>query len=553
MTPMRMLLLSTCLFAGLAQAANDPPGSEVDAQALSRHVQVLASDAFEGRAPATPGEQRTVDYLIAQFQAAGVQPGGEDGGWVQTVPLVRAQVTGKASLTLHQGDSARALAVGTEITAQTLQPVDAVSLSQVPLVFVGYGIDAPERGWDDYKGQDLRGKIAVMLINDPDFQSAGPGVFDGRAVTYYGRWTYKYEEAARRGAAGVLIVHETEPAAYPWATVQASGTSPLFDIQRGHEESMAAHTPLRGWISRALAGEMFAAAGLDFEAEKRRAMTPDFAPVPLGDARLSAELQVQRETVLSRNVVAKLSGQSHPDEAVVVSAHWDSYGIGQPDAQGRRIRAGAVDNATGVAAVLEIARVMAAGPRPARSVYFAAFTAEEKGLLGAVHFAAHPPVAPEKLAAVLNIEMFSPDGANADISSWGRGRVDLEQSLAEVAAARGRHYTPDPALESGFFYRADHFAFARLGVPAITIGAGLDALDGGVSVGQARRQAYFANCYHQPCDAWSPQWKADGLAADTQLVLDLARRISSSRTWPQWEEGAEFNARRRSSDAARQP
>ena len=551
---MQMLLLSSCLFVGgLAQAANDPQLSLIDAQALSRHVQVLASDAFEGRAPATPGEQHTVAYLVEQFQAAGLQPGGENGGWVQTVPLVRAQVDAGASVTLHLGDSARALAIGTEITAQSLQPVDTVRLSQAPLVFVGYGIDAPERGWDDYKGQDLRGKVAVVLINDADFQSSEPGVFDGRAVTYYGRWTYKYEEAARRGAAGVLIVHETEPAAYPWATVKASGTSPLFDVQQGNEQAMAAHTPLRGWISRELAGDLFAAAGLDFEAEKRRAMTPAFAPVALGDARLSAELSLTRETVLSRNVVAMLAGESHPDEAVVVSAHWDSYGIGQPDAQGRRIRAGAVDNATGVAAVLEIARVMAAGPRPSRSVYFAAFTAEEKGLLGAVHFAAHPPVALEKLAAVLNIEMFSPDGANADISSWGRGRVDLEKDLAEVAAARGRHYTPDPALESGFFYRADHFAFARLGVPAITIGAGLDAVDGGLAVGQARRQAYFAQCYHQPCDAWSPQWQAEGLAADTQLVLDLAQRLSSSRTWPQWEEGAEFNARRRVSDAVRQP
>lgn len=552
--PMQMLLLSSCLFVGgLAQAANDSPDATIDAQALSRHVQVLASDAFEGRAPASDGEQRTVDYLIRQFAAAGLEPGGDDGGWVQTVPLVRAASVGTPVVSLDQNGTVRTLEHGVDITAQSLQPRSHITLSNAPLVFVGYGIDAPERGWDDYKGQDLRGKIAVVLINDADFQANAPGAFDGRAVTYYGRWTYKYEEAARRGADGVLIVHETEPAAYPWATVKASGTSPLFDIQRSEAEAMAAHTPLRGWISRELAGALFAGAGLDFESEKRRAMTPEFAPVVLGDARLSARLDLTRETVVSRNVVARLRGATHPDEAVVVSAHWDGYGIGQPDAQGRTVRAGAIDNATGVAAVLEIGRVLAAGPRPARSLYFVGFTAEEKGLLGATHFAAHPPVALEKLAAVLNIEMFSPEGANRDISSWGRGRVDLEGRLVDAAAARGRYYSADPALESGFYYRADHFAFAREGVPAITVGAGLDAVDGGVAAGQARRQAYFASCYHQACDAWSPDWKPDGLAADTQLVLDMARDLANSRDWPQWEEGAEFAARRRASDAVRQP
>lgn len=549
---MHIVLLSSCLFAGgLAHAANDLPGGGIDPQALDRHVQVLASEAFEGRAPASAGEQRTVDYLVEQFSAAGLQPGGEDGRWVQEVPLVRVSTRQTPTARLHLGDNVRELVNGQDITLQSLQPQDQITLDQAPLVFIGYGIDAPERGWDDYKQQDLRGKVAIVLINDADFHAGQPGAFDGRAVTYYGRWTYKYEEAARRGAAGVLIVHDTAAAAYPWATVRASGTSPLFDIQRPPAEAMAAHTPLRGWIEPGVARELFAAAGQDLDQLSRQAMQADFVPVALAGVALSAELALLHEPVRSRNVVARLDGGSHAGEAVVFSAHWDSYGIGQPDAQGRTVRPGAVDNATGVAAVLELARVFAAGPQPQRSLYFVAFTAEEKGLLGASYFAAHPPVPLAQVAAVLNIEMFSPDGATADIASWGRGRVSLEQDLAAVAKVRGRYYSPDPDLEAGFFYRADHFAFARLGVPAITIGAGLDALDGGLERGRARRQAYFANCYHQACDGWTPDWNAAGLAADTLLVYDLGLRLANSRDWPQWQGGSEFAAARHASNDQR--
>ncbi len=548
---MRMLLLSSCLFVGgIASAANDLPGGGIDPDALSRHVRVLASDEFEGRAPATNGEQRTVDYLVEQFAKAGVQPGGKDGSWVQEVPLVRTQVEGTPRASIMLGGKRVPLVNGEDVTLQSLRPQDEVDVADAPLVFVGYGIDAPERGWDDFKGADLKGKIAVMLINDPDFET-GTGAFDGKGMTYYGRWTYKFEEAARRGAAGVLIVHETAPAAYPWATVKASGTSPLFDIQRSHDDALAMHTPLRGWMQRALAERLFAAAGLDFEAEKRKAQRADFRPQVLGKATLSARFRVKREPVITRNVVAKLDGAAHPDESVIFSAHWDAFGIGQPDANGQAVRHGAIDNATGVAAVLELARVFAAGPRPQRSLYFIALTAEEKGLLGASYYAEHPLAPLETTAAVLNIEMFSPDGATADIATWGNGRVSLEADIDRVARARGRRWSPDPNLEAGFFYRADHFAFARKGVPAITVGAGLDKLDGGVAAGRALRDAYFANCYHQPCDAWTPHWDPRGLAADTQLVHDLGLELANGRQWPQWNEGAEFGARREASDAAR--
>ena len=543
--PMLGLLALYAMPAG----AQDTPPPQFDAAALSRHVRTLASDEFEGRAPATPGEERTVAYLVDAMKRAGVQPGGDDGGWVQRVPLVRAQVDGPVEATLEAGGRSQALANGQDVVLQTLQPVDRVEVERAPLVFVGYGVDAPERGWDDYKGADLRGKVAVVLVNDPDFE-AGSGAFDGRGMTYYGRWTYKYEELARKGALGVLIVHETEPAAYGWATVRASGLSPVFDIER--PDARAHHTHLRGWISRERTVSLFEGAGLDFEKEKRRAARRDFRPVPLGDAALTARFAVKRERVVSRNVIGKLEGAARPRESVIYSAHWDAFGTGEPDAQGDRVRHGAMDNATGVASVLELARAFAAGPRPQRSMLFIAFTAEEKGLLGAMHYVAHPLMPLDTTAAVINMEMFGSHGPARDIASWGNGRVSLENDLEAVAKRNGRDYLHDPSPESGFFYRADHFAFARAGVPAITAGAGETLVDGGRERGKALAGRYFADCYHQPCDRWTPDWDAQGHAQDTQLLFELGRQIANGRAWPRWQDGSEFKAARDASAAARE-
>jgi Zn-dependent M28 family amino/carboxypeptidase len=529
--------------------AADIPGGGITPDHLSRHVRVLASDAFEGRAPATPGEEKTIAYVVDELKKAGVQPGGERGTWTQDVPLVRAQVEGAVSASLRIGGETQTLTNGDDVVLQSLSPVDRVALVDAPLVFVGYGITAPERGWDDYKGADLKGKVAVVLVNDPDFEIDAPGAFDGRAVTHYGRWTYKYEELARQGAAGVLIVHETAPAAYGWATVRASGLSPVFDIPR--PDAATYHTLLRGWMQRDLAVSLFKRAGLDFEVEKRRAQTKAFTPVPLGDATLSAAFDVERDQVVTRNVIGRLEGARRPDETVIYSAHWDAFGIGEPDAAGDPVRHGAVDNATGVAAVIELARVFAAGPRPQRTLLFMALTAEEKGLQGATFYAANPLVPLAKTAAVLNIEMLSPDGPARDIASWGKGRVSLENDLKRVAEAHGRTYSPDPNLEAGFFYRADHFAFARAGVPAITVGAGLDRIDGGVASGKALRDAYFARCYHQPCDAWTASWDARGQAQDVALLYALGREIADSDAWPHWLNGSEFKAVRERSETER--
>ncbi len=461
-----------------------------------------------------------------------------------------AQLEGaaKASLSLKQGK--RALANGVDVTLQSLQPRKRVQIKNAPLVFVGYGIDAPERHWNDYKDVDLHGKIAVVLINDADFEADAPGSFDGKAVTYYGRWTYKFEEAARRGAEGVLIVHETAPAAYGWATVKSSGTSPLFDIERGQAEAMAQHTPLRGWMQRELAEAIFADAGLDFDAEKRKAMRADFRPVALDNAKLSVDFALKREQVVTRNVVAKLPGGEHADEAVIFSAHWDAFGIGQPDAKGDRIRRGAIDNATGVATVLELGRVFAAGPQPQRTLYFVALTAEEKGLLGASYYAAHPLAPLDKTAAVLNIEMFSPDGATRDIASWGKGRVSLEGDLERVArpaaAATARIRTWKPASSTAPTtsplpaWACQRSPSARAWT-SWTVGLKPGAL----------REKYFADCYHQACDAWTPSWDPSGHAADTLLVYDLGAELANSRRWPTWEKESEFRSARDKSEAAR--
>ena len=533
---------------GRAAATGGGTGAAIEADRLAGHLRILASDEFEGRAPDTPGEEKTVAYISAQFAAAGLQPAGDEGGWTQAVTLERTEIAGPVAASFTVGGREWTLENSEDIALETLHPDGNVSLRDVPLVFAGYGITAPELDWDDYAGLDVRGKVVVVLVNDPDFETA-PGRFGGRAMTWYGRWAYKYIEAAKRGAAGVLIVHETGPAAYPWATVRNGRLAPQFDIVR--EDAASWHLPVRGWIQRATAERLFADAGLSFEEAKREAQRQGFRARALGDARFSAAFEVERSRITSRNVLGLLPGADRADETVIVSGHWDSFGIGEPDETGDAIINGAVDNATAIASMIEIARVMAAGPAPARSVLFIALTAEESGLLGATYYAANPLRPLATTAAVLNMEMWSPDGATRDISSWGLGKVSLERDLEAAAKALGRTYSSDPNLEAGLFYRADHFAFAQAGVPAITIGPGMDQLDGGVEGGMAARAAYFEKHYHQPGDEFGDWWDMRGPVADTEVVLQLVRGIADSTTWPAWDRDSEFRAVREASAGAR--
>ncbi|EIM01852.1 aminopeptidase [Rhodanobacter denitrificans] len=546
------MLLSALIIAACsaAQAADVPAFST---ERLSAEVKTLSSDAFEGRGPATPAETKTIDYVVAQMKAAGLQPGGDlkDGkrGWTQAVPLRRSQIIGTPKLTLALGDKHEALSQGGQIAVRA--PMDgstAVAIENAPLVFVGYGVKAPERHWDDFKGVDLHGKIAVVLVNDPDFET-GHGDFGGKAMTYYGRWTYKYEEAARQGALGLLIVHETAPASYGWATVKNSNTNTMFDIVR--DQPSAVHPQLEAWIQRDLAVAMFKHAGLDFDALKKQAQTRAFKPVTLKGESLSASFKVDKSVITSHNIVGRIEGSKHPEQTVIYSAHWDHLGVGQPDAKGDRIYNGAVDNATGTAALIELARAFAHAPRPERSVVFLNVTAEEKGLLGSEYYAANPLYPLATTAGVLNMDALDPHGPARNFTISGSAKLGLLDDLIADAKQYGMSYTADPKPEAGHFFRSDHFSFAKRGVPAISFGSGNDWVNGGLKAGKAAEDEYVAKHYHQPSDEWQASWSFTGMARDLQLLYAVGSQLANSGQWPDWSKDSEFRGIRDASAAER--
>ncbi|WP_216839347.1 M28 family metallopeptidase [Caulobacter sp. S45] len=544
-------LAATVAFGSAALAASGP----IDPGQMSATVKVLASDAFGGRAPGTPGEARTVDYLIKRFKAMGLQPGGENGGWTQAVPLVRTQVGAPSTLSFHDAKGAVALRQGEEISIATVRPVDRVRIKDAPLVFVGYGVHAPERGWDDFKGVDLHGKIAVFLVNDPDFEAQPgepvAGKFGGKAMTYYGRWTYKYEEAARRGAVGALIVHDAPGAGYGWSTVVAPGGE-AYDIVR--PAGAVQPVLLQGWLRGDAAQDLFRRTGLDLAALRVKARRADFHPVALGGLRFDADVPVTATHVQSHNVLAKLVGTAHPDETVMFAAHWDAFGIGKPDATGDRIRRGANDDGLGIAGVLEIARAFTHAPKPQRTLVFAAWTAEERGLLGSETYATRPIYPLAKTAGNLTMDILETAGPSHDVVLIGAGQDSLEGDLARVAAGQGRKVTPDSHPEKGLFYRADHFSVAKRGVPTVllmAIGGGPDLVAGGRAAGDKWVNDYTAKCYHQPCDAWSAAWDLRGAAQDVELLYDTGSMLANSRRWPTWNAGSEFKALRDQTAAER--
>jgi len=548
-----LFLAGAALVAVAPLAAQAPLTAQIDPQRLSQHVQILGSDAFEGRAPATAGETKTVAYLSDQFAKAGLQPGGDlvngQRQWTQAVPLLRSEFTAPPQVTLNLAGKAMPLAQGNEIAVRAPTNGDkAMTIDGAPLVFAGYGVKAPERGWDDFKGQDMRGKVMVVLVNDPDFEG-GEGDFGGKAMTYYGRWTYKYEEGARQGAKGVLVIHETAPASYGWATVKNSNTNAMFDIVR--QNPAAEHPPLEGWIQRDLAAQLFAASGTSFEAMKAAAKRKDFKPLPL-KANLTIHGDAKTEVITSHNVVGILPGASRPDETVIYTAHWDHLGIGLPDATGDRIYNGAIDNGTGLAQLIEQARAFASGPRPQRSVVFMAVTAEEKGLLGSEYYAANPLYPLAKTAGMINTDVMGVLGPARDFSIRGNQKFGLLDILVEEGAKRGRRYTPDPHPETGGFFRSDHFTVAKAGVPAMSFSPGQDLVNGGVPRAQAWSEMYTAKMYHQPADEYDPSWDFTGEAADTELIHAVGLRLANSCDWPNWSQDSEFRAARDRTAAERQ-
>lgn len=517
-------------------------------QALYAHVEVLASDEYEGRAPSTRGEELSIDYISRAFAALGLEPGvpGANGGaasWYQDVPIAAAEVTNNPTLTI--ADSS--YAYGSDYIAWTKRLEETVALENAELVFVGYGVVAPENNWNDYAGIDMRGKIAVILVNDPDFETGDDRGFGGRAMTYYGRWVYKFEEAARQGAAGALLIHEDAPASYPWAVVESSWTGPQYDLVR--DDRGASRAVVEAWIQRNVALDIFRRAGLDFDAERRRAQQRGFTPVSLRQ-RASIALNTRIEESVSRNVVGVLPGRARPQETVLYSAHWDHIGRCTP-VNGDDICNGAVDNATGVAGLIELARRFAGAGRLERTVGFVAFTAEESGLLGSQHFAENMPFNPADTAALINMDGLSVVGPARDVTVVGYNQNNLQDMLVEAAAAQQRTVVPEAFPERGSFYRSDHFNLAKIGVPVLYAGSGQDLYQGGVERGRALNQDYVANRYHKPDDEISPNWDLSGAMRDLQLLYDVGRRVANSDVWPQWRETSEFRAAREASRAGR--
>jgi len=543
--------LATVLLAVTAAHAQDVP--KIDPQHLSQDVKVLASDEFEGRGPNTAGEVKATEYIARQFEAAGLKPGGDmvkgKRSWYQEVPLGRFEIKGPMTLKAHAGKDSMPFAQGEQIAVRAaMNGAKRVDFDKAPLVFVGYGVNAPERKWSDFKGVNLKGKLAVVLINDPDFET-GQGDFGGKAMTYYGRWTYKYEEMARQGAIGTLIVHETAPASYGWATVKNSNTNTMYDIVR--KDAAKSHAPMEAWIQRDVAVDLFKRAGLDFEAAKKQAQTRDFKPVELKGVSLSAHYAVDTQVIKSKNVLGVREGASAPNETVIYSGHWDHLGVGEPDAKGDKIYNGAIDNGTGIAALLELARVYGKAPAPRRSVVFLAVTAEEKGLLGSEYYAANPVYPLATTVGMINMDALSPNGPARNFTISGSAKLDLLDMLIAKFKAINVSYTPDPHTEAGYFFRSDHFSMAKRGVPALSLDSGEDWVEGGIAAGKAAQEAYTEHNYHQPSDEWHAEWPFTGMARDLGVLYSLGRDLAESKDWPNWSSDSEFRTIRDQSAAKR--
>ncbi len=537
-----MILLPLVCAAAIAQP------SVISAERIREDVRVLASDAFEGRGPGEAGEQKTVDYLTGAFAAAGLEPGGPDGRWTQQVPLVRLDRLPGARLSLAVGDASMPLVLGEQATL-ALRNAGRTDVASAPLVFGGYGVVEPARGWDAYAGVDLRGTVVVVLANDPDFEAGRDLGFEGRRMVLAGRVGSKFEAAARAGALGVLVIHEDAAASYPFLQVANGDSLPGFVPAPPKPSPLQ----LSGWLRRDVATDLLGRVGHELESLKRQAREPGFRAFVLKDATLSAGGEVRATEVVSHNVIARLPGATRPGEYVLYGAHWDANGRNGPDAHGDRIRNGAVDNATGTAEVLEIARAFAKGPRPARTVVFAAWTAEEKGLLGAEYYVANPVYPLERTAGVINLDPHVVLPPARDLELVGGGRTDLEARLAAAAATLDLRITPEPNPEAGWYFRSDHFPFARKGVPAITFRAGRDLLDGGTAAGNAWVEAYNARDYHQTSDQFDPRWTFAGTALEARAAYEIGRALANDGGWPGWNPGIEYGAVRAASDGARSP
>lgn len=518
----------------------------LDTNRVLTDITRLSADEMQGRAPGSEGERLTVQYLTDQFKAAGLEPGNPDGTWVQKVPLVGIRPSVASPFTIKQNGKTKQMNVPGDIVPFSRRVAETVSVADSEMVFVGYGIQAPEFQWDDYKGVDVKGKTILMLVNDPQIAGSGPGgldpkVFGGKAMTYYGRWTYKFDKAAEMGAAGVLVIHETGPAGYPYAVAQAMGGE-RFNLST--PDKNMDKSAVQGWISLEATTALFKGAGFEFDALKAKATTREFTPVPL-KATASVTLKQATRSLDSYNVVAKITGSDNAlkDEYVIYTAHWDHLGVGAPDAEGDTIYNGASDNASGCATILEIARAIKSLPvAPKRTMVFLAVTAEEQGLLGSEYYARFPLYRLDRTLANINVDGMNMWGKTSDITVIGLGASDLDDYLAAAAKEQGRTLIPDPESEKGFYYRSDHFNLAKVGVPALYLDDGITFVGKPADYGKQKREEWTSRDYHKPSDEVKPDWDLSGLAEDGKLYLAVGYRVAQAPTYPEWKPGNEFKA-----------
>ena len=557
---MRILMLAavSALALTACKKVDDTPAEvaapEMTVPALSEATmkevtKELSLDSYEGRAPGSPGEVKTVAYLIEKFKAAGLEPGNK-GSWTQDVPLVEITAKNVSALSVaDKAGKAMSFAYGSEFVVGSYRETPTTKIDMSDMVFVGHGIVAPEKGWNDYAGVDVKGNTVVVMVNDPDFDTAGlDGPFGGKAMTYYGRWTYKYEEAAKQGAAAVLIIHDDAPAAYGWSVVNSSWTGTQFLAQS--KDAGASQTAANGWIQKGVAKEIFAAAGQDLDKQMAAAKVKGFKAVPLNlTASMSFDNDIARKA--SKNVVGILKGAKRPDEYVLYTAHWDHLGRCTAAADGDDICNGAIDNATGTAALVALADGHKKAGPPDRSIVFLAVTAEESGLLGSKYYAENPVFPLSQTVGGVNMDAFSMAGPAKNLTVIGKGKSGLDAYLDAAAKAEGRTPEMEPTPEKGFYYRSDHFSFAKLGVPMVYFEGGDDLVTGGKEAAKKIAEDYEKNAYHSPKDEYQDTWDWSGVMSDLKLYYRVGRMLAMTDAWPNWNEGDEFRAIRDKSRPAK--
>ncbi len=531
------LILVGIILSSCTKTTEESFKTSVDEENIRRHLKTLASDEFEGRMPFTPGEEKTLDYLVSEFEKAGAVP-GNNGSWFQEVPMVEINSSLGGNLSINGGESSFEFEKAKEFVALTRRVSEEVVVESSPLVFAGYGIVAPEYNWNDYEGLDMEGKTAVVMVNDPGFGMGDTSFFKGNTMTYYGRWTYKYEEAARQGATGILVVHKTIPAGYPWGVVENGWAGPQLYLES--EDGNQGRCAFEGWISWDSFQKLLETSGIEGSIIQS-AKSNDFTPVEMGlECSLSMSNTIKHSK--SKNVVAMIEGSERPDEVIIYSAHWDHLGVGNP-IDGDSIYNGALDNASGTTCILELARVFGSNPTPPkRSIIMLAVTAEEQGLLGSAYYSKNPIYDPKNSIANINMDGLTMNGPMNDLTVVGYGQSEMDELAEKAAKGQNRYIIPDPDPGKGYFFRSDHFNFAKIGIPALYCEGGADHTEKGKEYAEERKMDYLTNRYHKPQDEYDPNSDLRGMINDIMIFYEVGNELANSDQWPQWKEGSEFKA-----------